>query len=221
MHFEQSPLSLCCFTFMIGHSLLGVLRFTHPSVSECIVKTYHITTLLAQTLPLLLVTTQLCINVRLFLKYIYIQILFALLPTIWDLSNHQRCRDFTLNGIVIINAVLLLYTGVHTEKFWSPGLAILSVLNHFSLKHICSWYSVPRTDLYIVGLAFFTVFAVNCLNEWNNRVNAQVNNNDATKASLKLDPKIVCINYNLNFNLYLYEIFVTFVNCIYSYLHNM
>lgn len=165
MHFEQSPLSLCCFTFMIGHSLLGVLRFTHPSVSECIVKTYHITTLLAQTLPLLLVTTQLCINVRLFLKYIYIQIIFALLPTIWDLTNHQRCRDYTLNGIVIINALLLVYTGVHTEKFWSPGLAILSVLNHFSLKHICSWYSVPRTDLYIVGLAFFAIFAVNCLNE--------------------------------------------------------
>lgn len=165
MHFEQSPLSLCCFTFMIGHSLLGVLRFTHPSVSECIMRTYHITTLLAQTLPLLLVTTQLCINVRLFLKYIYIQLLFALLPTVWDLSNQHRYRDFTLNIIVMLNAMLLSYTGLYTEKFWSTGLAILSVLNHFSVKHICGWYNVPRTDLVIVGLAFFTVFAVNCLNE--------------------------------------------------------
>lgn len=165
MHFEQSPLSLCCFTFMIGHSLLGVLRYTHPSVSECIMRTYHITTLLAQTLPLLLVTTQLCINVRLFLKYIYVQILFALLPTVCDLSNQHRYRDLTLNTIVMLNAVLLSYTGIYAEKFWSTGLAVLSVLNHFSVKHICGWYNVPRTDLVIVGLAFFTVFAVNCLNE--------------------------------------------------------
>lgn len=165
MHFEQSPLSLCCFTFMIGHSLLGVLRFTHPSVSECVMKTYNITTLLAQTLPLLLVTTQLCINLHLFLKYIYIQILFALLPIVWDLSNLHRYRDYTVNAIVMMNAVLLFYTGVYAEKYWSPGLAILSLMNHFSVKHICGRYNVPRADVVIVGLAFFTVFAVNSLNE--------------------------------------------------------
>lgn len=165
MHFDQSPLSLCCFTFMLGHSLLGVLRFTHPTVSECIMKSYHTTTLLAQTLPLLLITTQLCINVRLFMKYIYIQLLFALLPTVWDLSNHHRYRDYALDTIVVLNAALLGYTGILTEKFWSTGLAVLSVLNHFTLKHICGWYNVPRTDLVVVGLAFFTVFAVNCLNE--------------------------------------------------------
>ncbi|XP_037030542.1 uncharacterized protein LOC119070354 [Bradysia coprophila] len=167
MHFDQSPLSLCCFTFLIGHSLLGVLRFTHPSVSECITKGYHITTVLAQTLPLLLVTTQLCINARLFMfmEYIYVQILFALLPTVCDLSNKHRYRDYTLNTIVMVNAALLGYTGIYTEKFWSTGLAVLSVLNHFSMKHICGWYNVPRTDLVVVGLSFFTVFAVNCLNE--------------------------------------------------------
>ncbi len=166
MQFDQSPLSLCCFTFLIGHSLLGVLRFTHPSVSECIMKSYQMTTLLAQTLPLLLVTTQLCINVRLFMKYIYIQILFALLPTVCDLSNKYRYRDYTLNIIVMVDALLLGYAGFYKEKFWSTGLAVLSVLNHFSVKHICGWYSVPRTDLVVVGLAFFTIFAVNCLNEW-------------------------------------------------------
>jgi len=155
MHFEQSPLSLCCFTFMIGHSLLGVLRYTHPSVSECVVRTYHITTLLAQTLPLLCITTQLCLNLRLFLKYIYVQIIFALLPTIWELSNQHRYRDYTLNVIVMMNALLLAYAGIYIEKFWSVGLAVLSILNHFSLKHICSRYDVPRTDLFIVGLAFF------------------------------------------------------------------
>lgn len=165
MHFEQSPLTLCCFTFMIGHSLLGVLRFTHPSVSDCIMKTYNTTTLLAQTLPLLLVTTQLCVNVRLFLKYIYIQLIFALLPTVCDLSNQHRYRDYSLNTIVLVNALLLGYTGIYTEKFWSTGLAVLSVLNHFSVKLLCGRYNVPRTDLLIVGLAFFTVFAVNCLNE--------------------------------------------------------
>lgn len=168
IHFDQSPLSLCCFTFLIGHSLLGVLRFTHPTVSGCITKSYHITTLLAQTLPLLLVTTQLCINVRLFtfMEYIYVQILFALLPTVCDLSNQHRYRDYILNAIVLVNAALLGYTGIYTEKFWSIGLALLSVLNHFSMKHICGWYNVPRTDLVVVGLSFFTVFAVNCLVEW-------------------------------------------------------
>lgn len=167
MQFDQSPLSLCCFTFMIGHSLLGAMRYTHPSVSECVVKTYHITTLLAQTLPLLLVTTQMFINLRLLSNYIYIQVLFALLPTICDFSNQPRYRDHTINVIVVGNALVLVYAGICREKFWSTGLAVLSVLNHFSLKPICSRYDVPRTDLFIVGLGFFIVFAVNCLNEWN------------------------------------------------------
>ncbi|KAJ6638318.1 hypothetical protein Bhyg_11053 [Pseudolycoriella hygida] len=112
----QSPLSLCCFTFIMGHSLLGVLRFTHPSVSECVMKTYHITTLLAQTLPLLLVTTQLCMNVRLFLQYIYVQIIFALLPTICELSNQHRYRDYTLNAIVVLNALLLANLTTHSKS---------------------------------------------------------------------------------------------------------
>lgn len=162
--YEKSPFAYGCFAFLLGHGLLGVLRHTHPHVLKHVEQIYRYTRLLVQTTPIALITTQLSLNLNEPIEYAYAHAATAFLPTICELALPEH-NDHAVDVVMLGNVASLSYLAVMNEKYWAMGLAVLSTLNHFCYKPISERYDVPKTDLLIYGLGFFTVFAVNCLTE--------------------------------------------------------
>jgi hypothetical protein len=61
------------------------------------------------------------------------------------------------------NITSLGFIGILNDNYWAIGLAILTAANHFVLPEVASSYQIPRTELFTIGMCFFTIFGVNCL----------------------------------------------------------
>lgn len=90
--------------------------------------------------------------------------LIALVPTVCELLLPEQ-NERALDLIVLGTSTSLGYMGLMWERYWTTGLAVLTVLNHFAYRPVAAQFDVPRTDLITLGLGFFTVFAVNCVLE--------------------------------------------------------
>lgn len=88
----------------------------------------------------------------------------AVVPTICELVLPEQ-NERALDLVVLGTCTSMGYTGVTRNRYWSMGLAVLTVLNHFGHRSVAETFEVPRTDLITLGLGFFTVFATNCLLE--------------------------------------------------------
>lgn len=161
---DKSPVAFGCFAFLLGHSLLGVIRYTHPHVVHLVESTYKHSLVLAQISPLALITTQLSLDVNEPAHYAYIHAASALLPTICEIALPEQ-NEKALDLVMLANIGSLGYLAATKERYWAMGLSVLSAINHFSCKFVAEHFEVPKIDLITYGLGFFTIFAVNCLNE--------------------------------------------------------
>ena len=148
----------------MGHSLLGVLRHTHPHVLENVDTLYRHTKLIAAATPIALITTQLSLDLNQPFEFAYAHAATALVPAICEVALPEQ-NDRALDIVIVGNVASLGYLAAMNEKYWAMGLSFLSALNHFSYKPICEHFDVPKIDLFTYGLGFFTIFAVNCLSE--------------------------------------------------------
>lgn len=162
---DESPIAFGCFAFLLGHSLLGIIRFTHPHVLHLVERAYRHSLLLAQISPLALITTQLSIDVSEPIHYAYIHAATAIFPTACEILLPEEHNEKALDLVMLGNIGSLGYLAATRERYWAMGLAVLSALNHFSCTLIAEQFEVPKIDLITYGLGFFTIFAVNCLNE--------------------------------------------------------
>lgn len=162
--FDKSPVAFGCFGFLLAHGLLGILRHTHPHVQTQVENLYRHSRLLAQIIPVALITTQLNLDDAVSVPYAYLHAATALVPTLCEIALPEQ-NERALDVVMLGNVGSLGYLAVMKERYWAMGLAVLSAMNHFSYRPISEHFDVPPTDLITCGLGFFTVFAVNCLSE--------------------------------------------------------
>lgn len=84
----KSPIAFGCFAFLLAHGLLGVIKHTHPHVQRQVESLYRHSRLLAQIIPLALITTQL--NLDDAVPYAYLHAATALVPTLCEIALPER-----------------------------------------------------------------------------------------------------------------------------------
>lgn len=166
---DPVPLMLILLVFLLGHSLLGIFRHSHPDPQKKLRKLYDLSVMLAMVLPLPLLNTQLYLKYELgnetnLIPYSYL-LLSVLVPffagcVYSDLSLRHK-GEYVVTAVAIINLTVLTWISFSNENFWGIGLAISYGMKHFALPRLADRYSVPFVDLYTYGLGFFEIFAIN------------------------------------------------------------
>ncbi|XP_065090460.1 uncharacterized protein LOC135711519 [Ochlerotatus camptorhynchus] len=166
---DPVPLMLILLVFLLGHSLLGIFRHSHPEPQKNLRKLYDLSVLLAMVLPLPLLNTQLYLKYELGdgshltpCSYLLISVLVPFLAGCFYSELSQRHKgEYVVTSVAIINLTILTWISFCNENFWGIGLAMSYGMKHFALPRLADLYSVPFVDLYTYGLGFFEIFAVN------------------------------------------------------------
>lgn len=167
---DSISLMLVLLVFLLGHSLLGIFRHSHPEPHKNLRKLYDLSVLLAMVLPLPLLNTQLYLKYQLggggshLTPYSYL-VISALLPFLAgclysELSQRHKSQHVT-TAVALVNLTVLLWISFCNENFWGIGLALSYGMKHFALPRLADRYSVPFVDLHTYGLGFFEIFAIN------------------------------------------------------------
>lgn len=162
--FEKSPFAYGTFAFLLGHGLLGILKHTHPGVLKYVKCAYSYSTIISTIAPISLLNTQLYIDYKQPDEFIYTHPVSIIVPVLGECLL-PATNDKILDVIMVGNLCSLGYISTIKENYWAIGLTILLTLNHFILGRIGNYFNVPKTDLVTIGLGFFVIFAVNCLEE--------------------------------------------------------
>lgn len=163
------PLMLVLLVFLLGHSLLGIFRHSHPDPHKNLRKIYDLSVLLAMVLPLPLLNTQLYLNYQVgggseLTSYSYL-LISTLLPFLTgclysELSQRHKSQ-YATTAVALVNLTVLLWISFCNENFWGIGLAVSYGMKHFILSRLADRYNVPFVDLHTYGLGFFEIFAIN------------------------------------------------------------
>lgn len=159
--FEDNPFALGAFTFLLGHGLLGLYKYTHPDVTSSVKNLYSKSLFLSKIVPLPVLNADILIMYKQPNEIVYLHPGSAILQTTIRCISSKYSNILT-DLLVLGNLGTLGYRGYVNENYWAIGLTNLILMNHFILDLVADRYSVPKVDLYTIGLSFFNIFAVNC-----------------------------------------------------------
>lgn len=153
------------FSFLLGHGILGILRFTNPNCSYNskfrVLFDQH-STFLAKLIPLQLFTTQIYEDYQLGREFTIASASVTVIPVMVSFVSPKNAAKLT-KILMAVNVGTLMYFGFVYENHWAIGLSALFTLNAIVMGKISDIFSVPSVDIFTVGLTFFNIFAVNTL----------------------------------------------------------
>ncbi|XP_062701425.1 uncharacterized protein LOC115267424 [Aedes albopictus] len=166
---DAIPLMLMLLVFLLGHSLLGIFRHSHPDPHKNLRKIYDLSVLLAMVLPLPLLNTQLYLKYQVgdgshLTPYSYLLIstsLPFLVGCLYSELSQRHKSQYVTTVVALVNLTVLLWISFCNENFWGIGLAVSYCMKHFTLPRLADRYNVPFVDLHTYGLGFFEIFAIN------------------------------------------------------------
>lgn len=161
----EAPWTIGTFSFLLGHGLIGVIRFGHPESSKKIAKLYSKTLYIAEYLPIPLINVEFYLREGMGEHLAYAHLTCAVIPLITHFVMDKP--DRVVDVIIVGNVATLIYLSVTREKYWLGALAALALINQFGIKYLSKKFSVPKFELSAIGLSFFNIFAVQCLYESN------------------------------------------------------
>lgn len=156
--------------FLLVHSLLGIFRHSHPDPHVKLRKLYDLSALLTMLCPLPLLNTQLYLKYQPLLAtssilplvygYLMVSVLVPLTAGFVYSSINQRHKSgYVTTAMNLVNLAVLTWISCCYENLWGLGLAVSFGMKLFALPRLAERYSV--VDLYIYGLGFFEIFAIN------------------------------------------------------------
>lgn len=167
---DAVPFMLILLVFLLGHSLLGIFRHSHPEPHKNLRKLYDLSALLALVCPLPLLNTQLYLKYQVSESqvpaygYLLASVLVPFLAGCFYSELNQRHKSgYVITTMTIVNLSALVWIAFANDNFWGIGLAVSYGMKHFTLPRLADRYSVPFVDLYTYGLGFFEIFAVNVI----------------------------------------------------------
>lgn len=160
---ETWPFAFGCYTYLLGHGILGVIRYSNPYINRQIRTTYDRSMFLTRFAPIAIFNSQIYLNAGQSKELVYWG---AAITTFIPILTSFISGNFNNHIIKLLNFGHILslgYISMNSENYWIFGLVALSLLNFFGLEKLADRYEVPKVDLFTVGLCFFTIFTVNCL----------------------------------------------------------
>uniref|UniRef100_A0A1Q3FAU8 Putative conserved plasma membrane protein n=1 Tax=Culex tarsalis TaxID=7177 RepID=A0A1Q3FAU8_CULTA len=156
--------------FLLVHSLLGIFRHSHPDPHANLRKLYDLSALLTMLCPLPLLNTQLYLKYQplftstSFLPLVYGYLLVSILVPfttgfIYSSINQRHKSGYVTTAMNLVSLLILTWISCSYDNLWGLGLAVSYCLKLFALPRFAERYSI--VDLYIYGLAFFEIFAIN------------------------------------------------------------
>lgn len=163
------PLMFLLLLFLLVHSLLGIFRHSHPDPQASVRKLYDLSALLTMLCPLPLLNTQLYLKYqplasRTILPLLYGYVLVSVLVPfsagfIYSSINQRHKSGYVATAMNLVNLGVLTWISCNYDNLWGLGLAVSYGMKLFALPRFAERYSV--VDLYIYGLGFFEIFAIN------------------------------------------------------------
>lgn len=161
------PLVFMLLIFLLVHSLLGIFRHSHPDPSPKLRKLYDITTLLTVSGPLPLLNTQLYLRYHSYAStlslaygYLVVSVSVPLMASFYySALNHRHKSGYVSTVMSLINLAVLTWLSCSFENLWGIGLSFSYGMKLFALPRLAERYS--SNELFIYGLGFFEIFAVN------------------------------------------------------------
>ncbi|EAT42657.1 AAEL005828-PA [Aedes aegypti] len=165
------PLMLVLLVFLLGHSLLGIFRHSHPDPHKNLRKMYELSVMLAMILPLPLLNTQLYLKYQLgngshLPLYSYLSMstfLPFLTGCLYSELSQRHKSQYVTTVVTVVNLTVLLWISAFNENYWGIGLAVSYGMKYFTLPRLADRYNVPFVDLHTYGLGFFEIFAINVI----------------------------------------------------------
>ncbi|XP_039429426.1 uncharacterized protein LOC120412864 [Culex pipiens pallens] len=163
------PFMFMLLIFLLVHSLLGIFRHSHPDPHTNLRKLYDLSALLTMLCPLPLLNTQLYLKCQpLFassvLPLVYGYLLVSVLVPftagfVYSSINQRHKSGYVTTAMNLLNLAVLTWLSCSFDNLWGLGLAVSYGMKLFALPRLAERYSV--VDLYIYGLGFFEIFAIN------------------------------------------------------------
>lgn len=167
------PFMFTLLLFLLVHSLLGIFRHSHPDPQASVRKLYDLSALLTMLCPLPLLNTQLYLKyqpvaAQTILPLLYGYLLVSVLVPftagfIYSSINQRHKSGYVTTGMNLVNLAVLTWISLGYDNLWGLGLAVSYGVKLFALPRLVERYSV--VDLYIYGLGFFEIFAINVVTD--------------------------------------------------------
>ncbi|XP_017065164.1 uncharacterized protein LOC108103923 [Drosophila eugracilis] len=177
--------AMAAFGIYFGHSLLCLLRHTHPNpgaVQRLLCeKSRRYSSVLFVTLVVgELQTANPATRMGDFFGADWERLAFGLwsgvlalaVTSLWFGSSRSplgatfiKLDAAQLGLCVVWNVFCLWHIAVVDEHWWSLGLALLILLNHFFLWRLPLHYNITQLEVATIGMCFSTIFALNAIQE--------------------------------------------------------
>lgn len=166
-----APFMLILLIYILVHSLFGIFRHSHPDPKASVRKLYDHSTLLTIVCPLAFLNTTVYLKydpsqTHLPLLYVYLTVSVLVPFTAGFIYSkiHQRHKGgYVSTAMNLINLAILTWISIEYDNIWGLGLAISHGIKLFTLPKFVKRYNV--VDLYIYGLVFFQIFAINVITD--------------------------------------------------------
>ncbi|ALC49273.1 CG13014 [Drosophila busckii] len=182
-HYSNGRLGLAAYGLYFAHSIICTLRHTHPHPGQLQRRLCAISGRYAPVLFVTLIVGQLQrlagkdmqlgadLSWRVVVLALYGSLLgFACIKSCLReksklaslLTRLERCN---LTLCVLWNVYCLWHIAIIEEYWWSLGLAMLVLLNHFVLWRLTMSFNISASEIDTVGMCFSVIFAINATQE--------------------------------------------------------
>lgn len=163
---SEFPMALTSFTILVGHGILGIIKFTSVEQSNFIRSLYNQTTTIVESLPIPLLNAELFMAAGYSDGFVISHVISSMIPMLTQCFLTESTNSMVSESVLAGNLSSLLYFCCkHDPGTWTGGLVMMTALNKFVFEKMAETYDVPRSDFSAVGLAFFTMFALGALND--------------------------------------------------------
>ncbi|XP_037940535.1 uncharacterized protein LOC119673342 [Teleopsis dalmanni] len=167
---KVAHLSVAVFTILLIYSILSIIRYSHPA--EVCRKSWKQISVYGQIFMLMFILLDILKFCKTLHKFWicstgYIMILMAAIFTLQIKVAYLRVLyNISKHVAVIWMCVVLAVVGYkHMETYWTFGLMVLIVLNHFMFNKLSLVYDITDIEITTIWLSFFIYFAQNVVNE--------------------------------------------------------
>ncbi|KAM8720348.1 hypothetical protein ACLKA7_006399 [Drosophila subpalustris] len=181
-HYSLDRHGLAGYGLLFAHSVLCILRYTHPNPGQV---QRHICEQSLRYSPAIFVTLiigqmqSIIGDIKLIGGINWRCVVLGLYAGVFLLTAIRRCLNekSTLGQVlaklerashtlcVVWNMYCLWRIAVVDEYWWSLGLALLVMLNHFVLWRLTLRFNITTLEVDTVGMCFSVIFAINASQE--------------------------------------------------------
>lgn len=159
---EFYPFAFSCYAYLLGHGVLGLIRYSNPYINRQIRSTYDRSTFLTRFAPVAIFNSQIYLNAGQPKEFVYWGAATVFIPILTSFIS-GNFNNHIINLLNMGHILSLGFISMNSENYWIFGLVSLNLINFFGLEKLADRYDVPKVDLFTVGLCFFTIFTINCL----------------------------------------------------------